>query len=175
MRISVKLTAGVLAIAAIVALVGYLTNLTDQTIEAQVEHLSRSSLIQAIDAADMTLAIQAGHDGLHDLIARERRQKDSALPEAKDELDRLRHGVKSALASFQRSLDQSRQASRSPALLANDAIAAKQAHDVSDRFRQLGAAFAVHHRLVTKCLRLIDTDPATAEEAARRRARPPLQ
>jgi PAS domain S-box-containing protein len=164
MRISVKLTAGVLVIAAIVALVGYLTNLTNQTIQTQVEHLSRSSLIQVVDAADMALAIQAGHDGLHDLIARERRQKRSASTEAQDNLDRLRHSVQATLASFQRSLDHSRQASQSLDLPANDAVAAKQAHDVSERFKPLGAAFAVHHRLVTQCLRLIDTDPTAAEE-----------
>lgn len=167
MRISVKLTAGVLVIAAIVALVGYLTNLTDQTIETQVEHLSRSSLIQVVDAADMALAIQAGHDGLHDLIARERRQKRSTSPETKNELDRLRYSVQSVqstLASFKRSLDQSRQASQWSALPANDGAAAKQTHDAAERFKRLAAVFADHRRLVTQCLRLIDTDPAEAEK-----------
>src|SRR5262245_21313534 len=112
MRISVKLTAGVLVIAALVALVGYLTNLTDHTIQAQVEHLSRSSMMQVVNAADMALAIQAGHDALHDLISRQRLRKGTKAAAKDPEVARLRSTVNSTLSSSRRSLDQSRIASQ---------------------------------------------------------------
>ncbi len=168
MRISVKITLGVCVVAALVAAVGFLTNLTDQDIQAQVEHLSHSSLTQVVDAADMTLAIQSGHDGLHDLISLERRFKPPLTNQTLAEIDRLKSVVKSSLASFQRSLDPSRkrQAERwlFPGGNESQESAAKQAEAVSGRYDQLWTAFKLHNHLVNQCLAMIDTDPAAAEE-----------
>ena len=168
MRISVKITLGVCVVAALVAAVGFLTNVTDQDIQAQVEHLSHSSLTQVVDAADMTLAIQSGHDGLHDLITLRRRLKPPFSEQENDEIKHFKQAVTTSLASFQRSLDPSRkrQADRwlFPGGSESQESAAKQAEAVSGRYDELWTAFKTHNHLVNKCLAMIDTDPAAAEE-----------
>ncbi len=172
MRISVKLMAGLLVIAALVAGVGYLTNLTDQAIETQVNHLSRSSLPEVVDAAEMAIAIQSSHDALHDLIYLKRGSSGDIAAAAKrvvtDEVARLGGAVQSSLATFQRSYERSRQANEE--LLAsaqrdgNAELAAAAADNLSQRLKQLGDAYTVHRRLVKDCLRLIDSDSRAAEE-----------
>ncbi len=162
-RISVKLTAGVVVIAALVGLVGYFTNLTDHAIQNQVEHLSRSSLIEVVDAADMALAIQTGHNALHDLIARRRQAKPVRTAEADPEATRLHQTVTASLGSFQRSFTHSRQASLLLAPSDDEAAAARQQQAEADTFKQLGEAFTAHHQMVEKCLSLIDKDPVAAD------------
>lgn len=164
MRISVKLTAGVLVIAALVALVGYLTNLTDHTIQAQIEHLSRSSLNQVVSAADMAVAIQVGHDALHDLIVRQRIRKRPNSNEPDPEAQRLERIVQSSLVSFQRSLDQGRQASRWESPHESDDEFIKKQQTNAARFKQLTDDFVKHREMVRKCLKLATADPAAAEK-----------
>jgi PAS domain S-box-containing protein len=171
MRISVKLMAGALVIAALVAGVGYLTNLTDQAIQAQVNHLSRSSLPEVVDAAEMAIAIQTSHDALHDLIYLKRRSSsdaDAPKPVPPEEVARLERSVQSSLATFQRSYERSRQVNEE--LLAsaqrdgNAELAAAATTNLSQRLKKLGDAYTAHRALVKDCLRLIDSDSHAAEE-----------
>jgi PAS domain S-box-containing protein len=166
MRISVKITLGVCVVAALVAAVGFLTNVTDQGIQAQVEHLSRSSLIQVVDAADMMLAIQSSHDALRDLIARQRSLKPPLPPDLDPESNRLADSVQKSLKSFKRNLDQSAQAARKsfPGSDGSDHLGAKQAETVIDRYQQLTTKLETHWKSVNRCLELIKTDPQEGEK-----------
>jgi PAS domain S-box-containing protein len=171
MRISVKLMAGVLVLAALVAGVGFLTNLTDQAIETQVNYLSRSSLPEVVDAAEMAIAIQTSHDALHDLIYLKRSHAgnaDAAMRPAANEVARLQRTIQSSLATFQRSYERSRQANEelleSVQRAGNAELAATAANNFSKRLKQMGEAFTAHRALVKDCLRLIDSDLHAAED-----------
>ena len=112
MRISLKLTAGFLAIAALVALVGYFNRLANKAIQAHVEELRRSALIEMVDASDMAISLQESHDALHDLIADKRRGPAQPIPDqdSDEESNRSRKTVVAALEDFQHSFDRIRDA-----------------------------------------------------------------
>ncbi len=169
MRISVKLMAGVFAIAALVAIVGYLTDMTDRAIGTQVNQLSRSSLLEVVDAADMAIAIQTSHDALHDMILPKRMAADKAGPKQAIPRDVvvLQRTVQSSLIAFQRSYERSKKANiellESAEREGNVELAAAARTNLSQRFKQLGEAFAAHRVMVKDCLRLIESDARAAD------------
>ncbi len=167
MRISVKLTVGVIAIATLLAVVGFLGSLTNIAIQANVEHLSQNSLIEVVDAGDMAIALQRSHDALHDLISEKRHASRDDVRPSGSLSQGARDSVQKSLDTLQRTLQHARDACQS----STDAARREGERSLADSleaklagYQRLQDAIVAHRSLVRQCVRLIDLDVAKGEK-----------
>ncbi len=154
MRIGLKLTAAFLSIASLVGAAGYLARGTTREVGQQMERLSRSAVVKAAYATEMTVALYASQLAAHELVAERRQPRDataSASPEATHGLvEDHRDRVKNALHNLVERLD------------AGAELAEPEGTQTPPSLDRLRDQFDEHQHLTDEFLALAAQDPDRA-------------
>jgi two-component sensor histidine kinase/HAMP domain-containing protein len=163
------LTAGFLAIAAMVGLVGYLSGHTDREIQQQLERLSRSTIIKADAATALALSLSGMQVAAHAVVM----EKGGHGPAAKIAEGTDRH-IKEHVAAitrhrrnFQNKLEANRFASQSLIEWAREEdnlwMAADEIHRTAGLLDRLKTQFDDYSRSMDEFLDLLERNPSGAK------------
>ncbi len=164
MRIGLKLTAAFLSIASLVGVAGYLAHGTTRQVEQQMDRLSRSVILKAADAAQITVALYASQLAAH---AHLHAVADPPASGTSPTATSRRHGLLDSYQTLvEEGLARQNQMAESMIRWAEDRglseLAERERTKTLEILHQLNEEFAQHLRIQDEFLTLVERDPAQA-------------
>jgi len=155
--------------AAVVGALGYLSNSSNRDIQARLERMSRSAVVDVVVVNDMTLAQTASLIAAHELVAEKNRsQADPELAEsAHPEIKKQAAAVQSATEAIDRAITQARKARRALERENEQVSEAHNENQMSKTSKTLGKLeyqSGIHRQLMHDFLAICDLDVSRANE-----------
>jgi two-component sensor histidine kinase/HAMP domain-containing protein len=178
MRIGLKISVCLLAIAALFALVGWRSTIANDALRVQVERLRRKSLQELAGAIDMMMALEETQLATRELLASSWRERWARSGLQPDPLGSAASGVAIAdgLVAFEEQLDASRRATDAALAMAEQAGraggVAREPREIATWLDRIDDEIAVHHALVRHFLELARSDPEAGSQYLTARLHP---